>query len=120
MRRRIITASMATAFLWSAVGSAQATPMGTALPPAPGPRLVSAKIYLSDSRVLFWELPLALIIRESVTQETVSPLAAGHPGAALSVKSPFPSPVSLTLGKTDVTVALEAVGDPRDLQRERR
>jgi hypothetical protein len=43
------------------------------------------------------------------------PLAAGDPGLRFSVESPFPSPVSLTLGKTDLTIALEAVRDPREL-----
>jgi hypothetical protein len=32
------------------------------------------------------------------------------------VESPFPSPVSLTLQETDLTIALETVGDPRELR----
>jgi hypothetical protein len=120
VRRRLFGASLAIAALLSGVGGAQATPIDQALPPVPGPRLVSPKIVLSDSPRLFWERPLASVIRESVAREIAMPLAAGDPGLRLSVESPFPSPVSLTLGKTDLTIALEAVGDPRELLRGRR
>ena len=115
MRRRLFGASLAIAALLSGPGGAQATPVDPALPPVPGPRLVSAKIFLSASPRLFWELPLASVIGESVARGIAMPLAAEDPGLRFSVESPFPSPVSLTLGKTDVTIALEAVGDPRDL-----
>ena len=116
MRKRLIGASLAIAALLSGAAGAQATPIGQFLPPVPGPGLVSAKILLSDSPRLFWELPLAAVIGESVAQETVLPLAAGDPGLGFSVESPFPSPVSLTLQETDLTIALETVGDPRELR----
>jgi hypothetical protein len=115
VRRRLFGASLAIAALLSGAGGAQATPIDQALPPVPGPRLVSAKIVLSDSPRLFWERPLASVIGESVARGIAMPLAAGDPGLRFSVESPFPSPVSLTLGKTDLTIALEAVGDPREL-----
>jgi hypothetical protein len=118
VRKRLIGASLAIAALLSAAAAAEATPIGEFLPPVPGPGLVSAKILLSDSPRVFWELPLAAAIHKSVARETATPLSAGDLGVHFSVESPFPSPVSLTLGKTDVTIALEAVGDPQELRRD--
>jgi hypothetical protein len=118
VRQRLIGASLAIAALLSGAAGARATPINQALPQLPGPRLVSAKILLSDSPRLFWELPLSAAIHESVDRETAMPLSARDLGVRFSVESPFPSPVSLTLGKTDVTIALEAVGDPRELRRD--
>ena len=119
MRRRLFGASLAIAGLLSGAVGAQATPIGQALPPVPGPRLVSAKIFLSDSPRLFWEFPLASVIGESAIQEIAMSLASGDLGLPFSVESPFPSPVSLTLTDTDVTIALEAVADPRELHQGR-
>jgi hypothetical protein len=116
VRRRLFGASLAIAALLIGAGGAQATPIGQTLWMPQGPRFVSAKIFLSDSPRLFWELPLAAVIGESVAREAVLPLAAGNPGLAFSVESPFPSPVSLTLQETDLTIALETVGDPRELR----
>lgn len=118
MRQRLIGASLAIAALLSGAGAAEATPIDQFLPPLPGPGLVSAKILLSDSPRLFWELPLTAAIHKSVAQETDTPLPSRDLGVRFSEESPFHSPVSLTLGKTDVTIALETVGDPRELRRD--
>ena len=120
MRRFVTTASLAVAALLGGSPAAIATPMQPLFGQAPPPEHVSARIFPKEfGRSAAW-LPLAVLMRESVADSD-----AGRSGAIGMAAGPgparplFPSPVSLTLGESDVSEALRDILGPPDLNRGR-
>ena len=116
MRRFVTTASLAVAALLGGSQAAIATPMQPLFGQAPSPEHVSACIFPKEFGRSAAQLPLAVLMRESVAD-----IDAGRSSAIGMAAGPapawplFPAPVSLTLGELDVGEALRGILGPRDL-----
>ncbi len=120
MRRFVTAASLAVAVLLGGSPAAIATPMQPPFGQAPSPEYVNACIFPKEFGRRAARLPLAVLMRESVADGDAGRSGAigmaAHPGAAPPL---FHSPVSLTLGRSDVSEALRGIRGPRDLNRGR-
>ena len=120
MRRFVTTVSLVVASLIGGSPAAIATPMQPLFGQAPSPEHVSARIFPKEFGRRAARFPLAVLMRESVTDSDAgrsgSIGVAARPGPATPL---FPSPVSLTLGKSDVSEALRVIRGPHDLNRGR-
>jgi hypothetical protein len=116
----VTTAWLAVAALLGGTPAAIATPMQPLFGQAPSPEHVSARIFPREFGRRAAQLPLAVLMRESVAdRDAGGPGAIGMAAVPGPARPPFPSPVSLTLGESDVSEALRGVLDPRDLSRSR-
>jgi hypothetical protein len=120
VRRFVTTVSLAVAALLGGSPAAIATPMQPLFGQAPSPEYVSARIFPKEFGRRAARLPLAVLMRESVADRYAGRSGAigiaADPGPAPPV---FPSTVSLTLGKSDVSEALRGIRGPHDLNRGR-
>jgi hypothetical protein len=117
VRRFVTAASLAVAALLGGSPAAIATPIPSLFGQAPSPEYVSARIFPREFGRRAARLPLAVLMRESVADS-----GAGRPGAIGPAGDPraapplFHSPVSLSLGSSDVSEALRGIRGPRDLK----
>ena len=119
MRRFVTTVSLAVAALLGGSPAAIATPMQPLFGQAPSPETVSARIFPKEFVRRVARLPLAVLMRESVADSDASrsgAIGTAGPGPAPPL---FHSPVSLTLGKSDLSEALRVNHGPHDLNRSR-
>ncbi len=120
MRRFVTTASLVVAALLGGSPAAIATPITPLFGKAPSPEYVSARIFPKEFGRRAARLPLVVLMRESVADSDAGRLVAigiaASPGPAPPL---FHSPVSLTLGKSDVSEALRGIHGPHDLNRSR-
>ncbi len=58
---------------------------------------------------------IVALMRTSVADRMAATVSVGAP-LSVSWRSPFPSPVSLRIGKTPISEALNSVRDPRELK----
>jgi hypothetical protein len=120
VRRFVTAASLAVAALLGGSPAAIATPMQPLFGQAPSPEYVSARIFPREFGRRAARLPLAVLMRESVADGDAG--RAGTIGLAADPETApplFDSPVSLTLGRSDVSEALRGIRGPRDLNRGR-
>ena len=120
MRRFVTTASLVAAALLGGSPAAIATPIQPLFGLAPSAEYVSARIFPKEFSRRAARLSLAALMRESVADSdagrSVTIGIAASPGSAPPV---FHSPVSLTLGESDVSEALRGIRSPHDLNRRR-
>jgi hypothetical protein len=120
MRRVVTTASLAVAALLGGSPAAIATPMQPLFGQAPSPEYVSARIFPKEFGHRAARLPLAVLMRESVADDDAGRSGAIGMAADAGAAPPlFHSPVSHTLGRSDVSEALRGILAPRDLNRSR-
>jgi hypothetical protein len=119
--RHFVTAlSLTVAALLAGAPAAVATPMRPLFGQPPSPEHVSARIFPSEFDRRIANLAVGVLFRESIADAASgrSRAIAGSGGLGAE-PSLFHSPVSLTLGKTDVSEALESIAGPRALNRSR-
>jgi len=82
----------------------------------PSPEHVSARVFPADFDHRVANLALGVLFRESIADAASGRSRAIAGPAGLGAEpSPCHSPVSLTLGRTDVSEALESVVGPREM-----
>ena len=117
LKRLVILASLATIGGFGATRAADATPMPALFRVAPTAEEQSTRITPATERPLLIWGAIAALMQESLADGlALGAVSVGEPTSG-TWTSPFPTPVSLRLGKTVVSEALQSIHDPLQLRR---